>query len=158
MQKSIENLYGNKIRIRACGICIVNEQLLLVNHTGLTDGDFWAPPGGGIGADETAHEALVREFKEETNLTISVKDFLFVAEFYKAPLHAIELFFALDIVEGTLKTGIDPEMKSNEQIISDAQLFSWEQIRKMNPKHLHGIFNYATEPSKIIDLRGYFKL
>lgn len=108
--------------------------------------------------NESAHQTLEREFKEETNLTISAGDLLFVTEYHKEPLHAIELFFRVNWVEGTLKTGVDPEMKSADQIITNAQFLSWGEISEMDKSQLHGVFKYATEPAKIIDLRGYFKL
>lgn len=130
----------------------------MVNHKNLTSGDFWAPPGGGIEMDETAHQTLEREFREETNLAITVGDLLFVTEYYNEPLHAIELFFKVNWVGGALKKGVDPEMKSSDQIITDTRFLSWSEISEMEKSHLHGVFKYAIEPAKINDLRGYFKL
>jgi len=146
------------VRARACGICIAENKLLMVNHKNLRAGDFWAPPGGGIEMNETAHQTLEREFMEETHLNIMTRDLLFVTEYYNEPLHAIELFFRVDFVEGILKKGTDPEMNPAHQIITDARFLSWSEISEMDKNNLHGIFKYATEPSKIIDLRGYFKL
>ena len=158
MPKSIQELYGNSVRVRACGICVIGNKILMVNHKNLTDSNFWAPPGGGIEMNELAHEALEREFKEETNLDVKVQDLLFVSEFYNNPLHAIELFFRVESINGTLKTGRDPEMDLENQIITDARFISWDQITKIDPKQLHGIFNFVSEPSQIVDLRGYIKL
>lgn len=158
MPKTLHKIYGNRVRARACGICIVENKLLMVNHKNLAAGDFWAPPGGGIEVAETAHQTLEREFLEETHLKIKPHDLLFVTEYYNVPLHAIELFFKVDFVEGTLKKGVDPEMKSTQQIIIDVKFFSWAEISEMDKNQLHGIFKYVNEPSKIIDLRGYFKL
>lgn len=107
---------------------------------------------------ETAHQTLLREFLEETNLAIAIGDLLFVTEYYNEPLHAIELFFSVNWVGGTLKTGVDPEMKTADQIITDARFLSWDEISEIEASQLHGVFKYATEPAKIIDLRGYFKL
>jgi len=158
MPNSIEKLYGNKVRARACGICVINDTLLMVNHHGLVDGDFWSPPGGGIEMNETAHETITREFKEETNLSVAVGDLLFVTEFRNDPLHAIELFFEVTVVDGSLKMGTDPEMDSHGQIINDVRFLTWAEISSMNPKHLHGIFKYSPQSWEITGLRGYFKL
>lgn len=158
MQESIKNIYGNKIRVRACGICMVEDKILMINHRNLTEGDFWAPPGGGIELNETAYQTLEREFMEETNLKIKPGNLLFVSEFHNHPLHAIELFFEVSLVEGTLKMGTDPEINSKEQIITDVQFLSNEEIKGIAPQHLHGIFKYVSELAQINDLRGYFKL
>jgi 8-oxo-dGTP pyrophosphatase MutT (NUDIX family) len=58
MSNQVHKIFGNKVRLRVCGICINNDGILLVNHRGLTQGDFWAPPGGGINFGETALNAL----------------------------------------------------------------------------------------------------
>ncbi|HCM75233.1 MAG TPA: NUDIX hydrolase [Cytophagales bacterium] len=158
MPESIKNLFGNKVRVRACGICVVDNKLLMVNHKHLAENDFWAPPGGGIELYETAHQTLEREFLEETHIKIKPKDLLFVTEFCAEPLHAIELFFEVEWVEGAIRKGADPEMKSEQQIIVDVRFLSWEEIAQMEKNQLHGLFKYVAEPAKIIDLRGYFKL
>lgn len=158
MPETIQNVYGNKVRTRICGVCIDHDAILMVNHKGLSNGSFWAPPGGAIEYNESCHQALEREFKEETNLSVSVQEFLFVCEFIESPLHAIELFFEVKLLGGELKRGEDPEMNSADQIITDVQFFPWQKIREMPAKELHGIFKYAPDPCEIRDLRGYFKL
>ena len=47
IQKTIVENFGNKLRVRVCGICIENNKILMVNHHSLNKGDdFWGPPGG----------------------------------------------------------------------------------------------------------------
>jgi 8-oxo-dGTP pyrophosphatase MutT (NUDIX family) len=41
------------------------SQILLVRHTYI---DGWYMPGGGVDPGESAHEAIVRELREETNI------------------------------------------------------------------------------------------
>ena len=143
MPKSIHNIYGHKVRTRICGICVVDDEILLVNHKGVGKGNLWAPPGGGIEYGESVFEALEREFKEETSLIIKAKELLFVTEFIDLPLHAVELFFSVEVIEGQLKRGMDPEMESESQIITDVRFFPWKGIKDLDPD---------------LDLRGYFKL
>jgi 8-oxo-dGTP diphosphatase len=99
----------------------------------------------------------VREFKEETGLTIEVRDFLFACEFIQVPLHAVELYFQVSVTGGNLKTGQDPEL-GNRQIIKDVRFFDDAQIRSIPLAHLHGIFKEAADIAQIARLRGYFKL
>ena len=127
MNKEIINQYGNKIRVRVCGICVQDDKILLVNHSGMNEsGEFWSPPGGGLEFGESIEDCLKREFLEETNTVISVGKFLKINEFVKPPLHAIELFYEVKILSGEIKIGFDPEM--DYQIIKDIQWLNFEEV------------------------------
>jgi len=158
MRNTVHEFYGKKIRPRVCGLCVRDESLLLINHTAITKGDFWAPPGGGMEFGETAADCIKREFQEETGLEISVGEFLFACEFIKEPLHSIELFFKVTIVGGSLALGTDPEASRDLQILKEVRFIPWHEILEIEPQNLHGIFNFCPEPCKIMELRGYFKL
>jgi 8-oxo-dGTP diphosphatase len=158
MENPVQETYGNRLRVRACGLLIENNRLLMVNHRGLAETDFWAPPGGGINFGESTTDCLSRELREETGLETRAGEFLFACEFIREPLHAIELFFTVTRIGGTLKAGQDPEMKSGDQIIQNVQFLPWEAIQKMNLESLHGIFRFVSQPAQITDLRGYFRL
>ena len=158
MTNPVHDTYGNRIRLRACGICVHDHQLLLVNHRFVTETDFWSPPGGGIEFGESAASCLVREFREETGLDIRVDNFLFTTEFVSPPLHAIELFFRVTLLGGTVRKGTDPEMNSENQIIRDVKFLSWDEIKRLPSAVLHGAFRLIDEPVKISDLRGYFRI
>lgn len=157
MIDSVYQTYGNKLRIRVCGLCIDNGRLLMINHQGINAGDFWAPPGGGLQFGETLESCLKREFSEETSLEIEIRSFRFLYEFVQLPLHAIELFFLVEARPGNLSQGYDPEMEEN-QIIQEVKFMSWAEIDRLTPVSRHGIFNTVSESSKIVDLKGHFKL
>jgi 8-oxo-dGTP diphosphatase len=154
MNPQIAELYGNRVRVRVCGLCWESGKLLLVNHGVLYEKDFWAPPGGGVEAGESLQEALKREFLEETGLEIKVHGFRFGCEFIRPPLHAIELFFDVEATGGLLKTGKDPEM----QIIKDVQ---FEEVAKMKEKEeieLHGIFQIVENETDLRKLSGFYTI
>lgn len=154
----INQIYGNKVRVRVCGLCFQNDNLLLVKHEGLGEGGvLWAPPGGGLDFGITAEENLEREFLEETGLEVKVEDFLFINEFISDSLHAIELFFHVIYKGGALKTGEDPEMEGRHQIIKEVKFMSWSEINEINKSHLHDIFSTCSSTSEILNLKGYFK-
>jgi 8-oxo-dGTP diphosphatase len=158
MTDSVYKAFGNKLRVRVCGLCVERDQLLMINHQGIREGgDFWAPPGGGLEFGETIEDSLRREFIEETGLVIDIDNFQFMCEFVHPPLHAIEMFFLVEIKRGTLKKGIDPEMK-DKQIIQEVKFMPWTEINGLAPEYRHGIFNLIPESSKILDLKGHFKL
>jgi 8-oxo-dGTP diphosphatase len=157
MENEVQAYYGNKIRVRICGLCIIDNKLLLINHNSITNTNFWAPPGGGLNFGESAKDCLKREFMEETGLVVEPGNFLFACEFIKHPLHAVELFFKVEPLTSHLKIGTDPEPGS-PAIIKDVKFRSWKEIQAIPPEEVHGIFQYAGHPSKIEQLSGYFKL
>lgn len=134
----------------------MDNRLLMVRHRGIGVTDtFWCPPGGGIQFGETAHLALEREFLEETGLTIKTGQLLFVNEFMQSPLHAMELFFTTTILGGEVRVGIDPEMSENNQIITEVQLMSMEQIKAFPANEVHQMFQYCQTLDDVFLLNGY---
>jgi len=100
MVDTVQALYGNRTRIRVCGLCIANGSILLVNHKMGPSQIFWAPPGGGLEFGEDCRQCLQREFMEETGISIEVGELLFTTEFLSPPLHAVELFFEVRAAGG----------------------------------------------------------
>jgi 8-oxo-dGTP diphosphatase len=136
----IVETYGNKVRVRVCGICIEDDKLLMVKHLGLGErGIFWCPPGGGLTFQESVSECLVREFLEETGLKISVERFLFAGELLAPPLHAIELFFEVQVMSGNLQQGHDPELAG---VIAETTWLNESQIREIPLGQIHRIFHH----------------
>lgn len=155
--QEIINTYGNKIRVRVCGLLFRNSEILLVKH--LTIGKnkfFYAPPGGGIDFGESAEESLIREFYEETGLIVRIKSFLLTHEYLEPPLHAIELFFEVEEIGGTLSLGKDPEMGLENQIIKEVKFWSLSEIKKNDPGLFHNIFRLAKTNTELLNLKGYF--
>lgn len=157
MHSEIGKIYGDRVRVRACGLCWRDSNsLLLINHKRLTKGDFWAPPGGGVEFGQTCPEALKREFEEETGLIVKVGKFLFVSEFIRPPLHAVELFFDVTIEGGELRKGFDPEMTAQHQIIEDIRFVPFENILRMPREERHGILSHFDSAGALKNARGYF--
>jgi 8-oxo-dGTP diphosphatase len=157
MENPVHQTYGNRVRVRTCGICIIGDGLVMVNHKYLAEGDFWAPPGGGIDFGEDAPACLQREFLEETGLKVDTGPFLFACELVKPPLHAVELFFHVVYKGGELKVGKDPE-SGQRQIIQDVAILTSADLRKLGPGRIHGILAKYPDIGQITSLRGYFKL
>ena len=155
MDSEIATMYGKKVRVRVCGICWQGNSLLVANHRSLTpDQNFWAPPGGGLEFGESTEDALKREFQEETNLEVSVGQFLFACEFLHPPLHGIELYFEVIPAGGELMTGNDPELP----IIKDVQFLSESELLNKPPAQLHGLFKLVGDFSGLKKLRGFHRI
>jgi 8-oxo-dGTP diphosphatase len=158
MEKQIIEKFGNKLRVRVCGILIEKGKILLVKHRSLgKDGTLWAPPGGGLHFGEHAEDCLQREFEEEAGIKVKVKKYLFTHEFLQPPLHAIELFFEVSRISGKVCTGIDPEMEADEQIITSVSFLSFDQIKNLDPDSLHYILRILENLNDLFYLEGYVK-
>lgn len=148
--------FGGRIRIRACGICFQGSEILLLNHFGLYNRDFWAPPGGGVNFGEKIEDTLKREFEEECNTIIKVNRFLFGCEFVNEPLHAIELFYEVENM-GPPSLGGDPEM-ADHQVISGLKFMTEKDLDSLSRNHLHGIFKRVKNPLELKQLSGFFTI
>jgi 8-oxo-dGTP diphosphatase len=155
---SVQEFYGNRVRVRVCGLCWKGDALLLINHRGLYKHDFWAPPGGGLEFGERAEKSLRREFLEETGLRISVGKLLVVCEFVKPPLHAVELFFEVTPTGGRLHMGKDPEMGDRNQIIQQVRYVRKLELHGMPSGNLHGLLKKVKTKEKIKTLNGYLRI
>jgi len=138
---SFSNHYTGHLRVRVCGICRQDRKLLVVQHANILGNyHLWSPPGGGLVYGEKIKDCLVREFREETGLEVKPGRFLFMQEFLQEPLHALELFFEVEVTGGTLKTGTDPELTPEKQIIQTVAFKTLPELQKDTTGQLHAIF------------------
>ena len=152
----ITKTYGNRIRVRVCGIASNEDSILLVNHSGMNkSGSWWAPPGGGVEFGESLEEALVREFKEETGLLIKVQEQLFISEYIKAPLHAVEVFFQVKVLSGKLIKGNDPELATDKQRIVGVKYVTFDELMLIEENAKHHCLHGAISQSDVLSKNGY---
>jgi len=92
-------------RIRAAGLLVRDEHILLVRHE--VGGDlYWIPPGGGFESDkdESTRDTVRRECFEETGLDVEVGPLVYVREFAEplAGRFHMELFYRVDAWSGAV--------------------------------------------------------
>ncbi len=69
----------NEYKVRATGVLIENNSLLLVKQK-LANNKNWSLPGGRVEPGETLEQALIREMKEETGLDVEPIRMLYVCD------------------------------------------------------------------------------
>ena len=115
-------------RVRVAGILIEDDEILLIEHL-KKDKRYWLVPGGGVDWGESTAEALIREYKEETNLDISVEKFLFLSETI-APdkqKHVINLYFQIKV----LKNSIENMQLGDEKNLTDLRFITKNEIENI---------------------------
>jgi ADP-ribose pyrophosphatase YjhB (NUDIX family) len=86
------------------GILIKNDKILLVEHK-KNNKKYWLLPGGGQDYGESLKSALMREYKEELNIDVDVKDIVYIYESLnpKGRRHIVNICFSCDYIAGELK-------------------------------------------------------
>lgn len=147
--------FGNRLRVRVCGILKRNEKILLLKHNSIgTKGYLWSPPGGGVKFGEDLRSALIREYKEETNLDVVVEEFLFTNEYLQGSLHALEFFFKVKETGGDLSLGSDPELHPEAQMLEELRFFTKEELKSMDSETIHNAFRTVDATGEIEKIRG----
>lgn len=120
---SSENaVFSNRVRLRACGLLVKEETLLLVKiHSPVIDQQVWMPPGGEVRFGESMADSLKREFREEVNTEVSVGQLCHINELVEEPFHAVECYFEVHHHSGSPSLGYDPELGKGDQLIEDVQ-------------------------------------
>lgn len=156
LNETLSKKFGNKIRVRACGLLQEKGKILLINHEGIgKKGNIWLPPGGAVEFGDSLESTLIREFKEETGLEIKILDQAFSQEYIAPPLHAIEFFFVVESIGGQLKLGSDPELSAEDQIISDLKFFDEDEINDLDKALLHHSFSCVKRPLEVMNMKTH---
>lgn len=98
------------IRVSAYGLLHRDEKLLLCrlsDKVGMNPG-HWTLPGGGLDFGEDPEDAVVREFKEETGLLVTVESLVAVDSLCDSmpgwsPMHSIRIIYKVRFLSGDLQ-------------------------------------------------------
>ena len=151
-------IFSGKVRARVCGLLIEKGDLLLLKHQGIGLSSFiWSPPGGGIEFGMSAEDSLIKEYQEETGLEVMVQQFLFVNEYIDIHHHAVELFFSVKKTGGQITLGRDPELRADQQILTEIRYFKESELREVPDVEKHNIFHNCSSYTTITDKTGYFR-
>lgn len=129
IQEQVHQHYGNKVRVRTCGVLIQDKKILMLKHEGIgKKGYFWNVPGGGLDFGENLVSGLKREFQEETGVEIEVGNLICFSQYIDPPLHAIEYYFKVEKITGNAALGYDPEAVS---VLSELKWFSHAEFTNL---------------------------
>jgi len=122
-------------RIRAAGILIDNDAILLLKVRDFT-GEYWIPPGGGMEeGDRSSKDCVVREFKEEAGLDIEAGELICVREFletHRNRYHS-EFFYRVSCYHGEPHIENLAGLNDEEYI----QSVEWVPLTELNDKRMY---------------------
>ena len=112
-------------RIRAAGVLIKDDKILLIRHQ-KKDDTYWLLPGGGVDYGETMEESLKREFQEECNIDVEVKEMVFISQGISPnkSRHIVHMNFVVEYIGGELRVG-------DEGILKEVCYLSLDELEKI---------------------------
>lgn len=101
-------------RVSAYGLLQRDDKMLLCRlseKVGMNPG-CWTLPGGGLDFGEDPEDAVVREFEEETGLSVKVNSLIAVDSLCDSmpgwsPMHSIRIIYAVQFLSGELQYETD---------------------------------------------------
>lgn len=133
------------ISVRVYGILIHNNQILVSDE--FIRGDYFTKfPGGGLEFGEGTIDCLIREFKEETGLEVTIGNHIYTTDFYqqsafnKAHQVLSIYYYAFCKDVSSLRTQQTPFNFLPEQTADKtacAEIFRWIPLSEFSPNHVH---------------------
>jgi 8-oxo-dGTP pyrophosphatase MutT (NUDIX family) len=123
-----------KFNIRVYGILMDSRRRVLVSDEYIRGNYFTKLPGGGLEFGEGTRDCLKREFKEETNLDVTIGDHLYTTDFFQISAfnnvdQIISIYYNVHTTEPinlTTKTTLfdfTPEQVADPK--GEAEVFRW---------------------------------
>ena len=149
-----------KHRIRAAGIIVHHDHILLIKVKDFS-GEYWIPPGGGLETcDLHTKDCVKRECLEEVGLNVQVGDLLCVREFLETTKNRYNAEFFYHVEQFKGQPHIDNLIGLNdEEFIQSVEWVSVKELNRMRtfPTDLVSVVRLVSEQTKSIHLGSYIQ-
>ena len=126
----------SKYSIRVYGVLIDSQNRILVSDEFIRGNYFTKFPGGGLELGEGTRDCLQREFKEETNLDVTIGEHIYTTDFFQA-----SAFNNTDQI-----ISIYYEVHTEEPILlhTKTSLFDFEPYQVVDPHGCSEVFRWIS--------------
>ena len=131
---------NGRFNFRVCGIMLNGEKLLVMRDENVP---YYYLPGGRVNLHETVENAILRELREELDISAEiirplwVNQAFFVEEVSKDRFHELCFYFLIDISKcGLLERGERFVRREGKHTLN----FEWLNIAELKDKHLYPEF------------------
>lgn len=106
------------------------QKILMVHNKG----SGWSLPGGRVEKEETLEQAVIREVKEETNLTVEIDGIIAVNESFFKSQHHHTIFFTFKVknIKGNISI-------VHEEEISEIKWMDITEANRLMPYYPNGV-------------------
>ncbi len=131
--------------IRVYGILIDEQNRILISDEYIKGNYFTKFPGGGLEFGEGTRDCLVREFKEECNLDVTVTDHLYTTDYFQLSAfnknhQIISIYYFVKCNDTSCLHVSDIKNNFTEEQISDpngeAEAFRWIPLNELHEEML----------------------
>lgn len=127
--------------VRVYGLLMDSKKRVLVSDEFIRGNYFTKFPGGGLEFGEGTRECLKREFKEETNLDVTIGDHIYTTDFFQISAfnnvdQIISIYYQVHAAEPinliTKNTLFDFEPQQVADPRGEAEVFRWVEWEEFN--------------------------
>ena len=124
-----------QFNVRVYGI-LIEDGKLLVSDEYIKGHEITKLPGGGLEFGESTVDCLIREFKEETNLQIKVRQHFYTTDFFVTSAFSTQsqvlgIYYVVSHA-GKIKLDISDRKFNFKKRINGAQAFRWIDLHQIS--------------------------
>ncbi len=125
-----------RLNIRVYGILTDNKNNILIVDEQIGDFKFTKFPGGGLELGEGTKACLEREFMEECNLAIEVKEHIYTTDFFQPSAfklgdQLIAIYYAVEAKNKPISLNLNP-IEITENGKTETLQFKWLEMKDLH--------------------------
>ena len=130
-----------RFNIRVYGLLIENNCVLLVDEV-VRGKNITKFPGGGLELGEGPIDCLIREFQEELNIEVAVKEHFYTTDFFQQSAfrdedQIISIYYTVENIHGAHIHTVDEPFAYPDPEADDLMAFRWKQLSELKVEDVH---------------------